>query len=154
MAADLMVRLPLSVKLFFGFGQAAEGIKNFGFSIFLLFYYNSVLGLPGWMSGLAVGIALVFDAITDPLAGSLSDRTRTSLGRRHPYMYASIIPLAIGFYLLFTPPMGLSHWQLFGWMLCFAVLTRAGMTLFHVPHLSLGAELTDCLLYTSDAADE
>ena len=143
MAANLMARLPLSVKLFFGFGQAAEGIKNFGFSIFLLFYYNSVLGLPGWMSGLAVGIALVFDAITDPLAGSLSDRTRTSLGRRHPYMYASIIPLAIGFYLLFTPPTGLSQWQLFGWMLCFAVLTRAGMTLFHVPHLSLGAELTD-----------
>ena len=138
-----MAKLPLSVKLFYGLGQLAEGIKNLAFSIFLLFYYNQVLGLPGWMSGLAVGIALVFDAVTDPLAGSLSDRTISPLGRRHPFMYASIVPLALGFYLLFTPPAGLGQWQLFGWMLSFAILTRAGMTLFHVPHLSLGAELTD-----------
>lgn len=138
-----MAKLSHSVKLFYGVGQFAEGIKNLAFSIFLLFYYNQVLGLPGWMSGLAVGIALVFDAVTDPLAGSLSDRTRSPLGRRHPFMYAAILPLALGFYLLFIPPASLTQWQLFSWMLCFAVLTRAGMTLFHVPHLSLGAELSE-----------
>ena len=138
-----MTALPTSVKLLYGVGQFAEGIKNLAFSIFLLFYYNQVLGLPGWMSGVAVGIALVFDAVTDPLAGSLSDRTRTPLGRRHPFMYAAIVPLSLGFYLLFVPPADLTQWQLFSWMLFFAVLTRAGMTLFHVPHLSLGAELSN-----------
>jgi len=136
--------LPLSwsVKLLYGVGQVAEGLKTGAFGVFLLFYYSQVLGLPATMTGIAVAIALVFDAITDPLAGSISDRFRSRYGRRHPFMYASAIPLGVGFYFLFAPPGDLSQWPLFCWLVGFAIFTRASMTLFHVPHLSLGAELT------------
>ncbi len=65
------------------------------------------------------------------------------LGRRHPFMYASAVPLAIAFYFTFVPPEGLSQWQLFAWLTAFTVLTRGAMTLYHVPHLALGAELSD-----------
>jgi Na+/melibiose symporter-like transporter len=58
-------------------------------------------------------------------------------------MYASAAPLAVTFYLLFNPPAGLGQWGLFGWLLGFAILVRASMTLYHVPHLALGAELSD-----------
>ena len=136
-------RLSLHIKLLYGVGQIADGLKNGAFGVFLLFYYSQVLGLSAALAGFAVGIALVFDAVTDPLAGSISDRFKSRLGRRHPFIYASVVPLAVGFYLLFAPPEGLGQWGLFAWLLGFAVMTRASMTLFHVPHLSLGAELSD-----------
>lgn len=130
-------------KTAFGVGQVAEGVKNTAFATFLLLYYNQVLGLSGSFAGLAIMIALCFDAITDPLAGSLSDNWRSRWGRRHPFMYASALPLAVCFYFLFAPPTGLEEFPLFLWLTTFAVLTRAAMTLYHVPHLALGAELTD-----------
>lgn len=139
------VRPPLSFgnKFTYGFGQAAEGLKNGAFGVFLFFYYNQVLALSGTLAGLAVGIALVFDAITDPMAGSVSDNWRSKLGRRHPFMFLAALPLAISFFLLFNPPEDLGQMGLFSWLLIFAVLTRGAMTLYHVPHIALGAELTE-----------
>ncbi len=143
-------RLPGRTVWLYGLGQSAEGIKNYAFTTFLLFYYTSVVGLSGSFTGSALMIALVFDAVTDPLVATLSDRTRSRWGRRHPYIYASAIPLGLCFYLTFAPPahlgasLGIDHeWALFGWLVFFAVATRGAMTLFHVPHMALGAELTD-----------
>ncbi len=135
-------RLPISLKTYFGIGQIAEGIKNTGFTTFLLFYYNSVLGLSGTYAGTALLIALVFDAVTDPVVGSLSDTFKHRLGRRHPFMYASILPLGVTFGLIFSPPEGLGQMGLFIWLTVFAILVRASMTLYHVPHMALGAELS------------
>ena len=145
-AADAASRRPplgFNIKFAYGFGQAAEGIKNGAFGVFLFFYYNQVLALSGTYAGLAVGIALMFDAVTDPLAGSLSDNWRSRLGRRHPFMYSAALPLAIAFFFLFNPPDGLGQLGLFAWLLTFAILTRAAMTLYHVPHIALGAELSE-----------
>lgn len=133
--------LSLGTKLTYGFGQMAEGIKQGAFAVFLFFYYVQVLGLSGTYAGLALGIALMFDAVTDPLAGSVSDNWRSRLGRRHPFMYAAALPLGLCFFGLFFPP-DLSGFPLFLWLLVFAVLTRGAMTLYHVPHIALGAELT------------
>ena len=133
--------ISLSSKLSYGVGQVAEGMKNTGFALFVLFYYNQVLGLDGYLCGLALGVALLFDAVTDPLAGSLSDNWRSRWGRRHPFMVASAIPLGLAFWGLFSPP-AMSSAGLFAWLLTFAVLTRAAMTLYHVPHMALGAEMT------------
>src|SRR5690606_6830085 len=128
-------------KLAFGIGQIGEGVQAAMFLLFLLFYYNQVLGVPGTLCGLALAISLVFDAITDPLAGSMSDSWRSRLGRRHPFMYATAIPLGVGFYLLFNPPVT-GDWPLFGWLLAMTVFCRGAMTLYHVPHSALGAELS------------
>lgn len=141
--------LPRSTVWLYGLGQASEGIKNYAFTSFLLFYYTSVIGLSGSLAGAALMIALVFDAITDPLVAVLSDRTHSRWGRRHPYMFASALPLGACFYLTFAPPdqlgarLGIDpEWAVFAWLTCFAILTRGSMTLFHVPHMALGAELT------------
>ena len=61
--------LPTATRHWYGLGQTAEGIKNQAFVLFLLFYYTQVLGLAGTLAGLALAIALLFDALTDPLAG-------------------------------------------------------------------------------------
>ena len=145
-AANAAPDLEFSAKLSFGIGQIAEGVKTCAFGTYLLFYYNQVLGLSGDLAGLAIFIALVFDAVTDPIAGSVSDRWRSPMGRRHPFMYASAIPLAISFALLFAPFVSIDtvgEGGLFAWMAVFTVLTRASMTLYHVPHMALGAELSE-----------
>lgn len=140
MEADKPV--PWGIRLFFGLGQAAESVKNWGFSTLLLIYYIQVLGVSGSLAGAAIAIALVFDAISDPAVGSLSDNFRSKYGRRHPFMLAAIIPLPVFFFLLFWPPLGLSGFQLFLWLTTFTILTRTALTFFHVPYLALGAELS------------
>ncbi len=133
--------LTFGVKLAYGAGQFAEGLKNGALGTFLIFYYSQVLGMSASLAGLAVGTALFVDALTDPLAGSLSDHWRSKWGRRHPFMVASMVPLAIAFYLLFAPPVR-GDWALFAWLVVWVNLVRTAMTLYHVPHLALGAELS------------
>lgn len=141
---DTVPPLSAGTKISYGIGQLAEGLKNTAMATFVLFYYNQVLGLSGTLAGLSLGIALVFDALTDPVAGSVSDNFNSRLGRRHPFIYASAVPLAVAFFLMFFPPVSvLGQWGLFAWLTVTVVLTRAAMTLFHVPHIALGAELTD-----------
>ena len=126
----------------YGVGQLPEGVKTAAFGFFLLFYYNQVLGLSGTLAGAALFIALLFDAVSDPLVGALSDFTHSRWGRRHPYLYASALPFSLCFLALFIPPAGLSEAGLFAWLLVFAVLTRTTMSFYQVPFLSLGAELS------------
>ena len=134
--------LSYPLKISFGVGQAAEGLKNAAFGTFLIFYYNQVLGLPGTLAGIAVGTAVIVDAFTDPLAGSISDHWQSTRGRRHPFMYASMFPLAIAFYFLFFPLVS-SEIGLFIWLVVFTNATRTAMSLYHVPHIALGAEMSD-----------
>ena len=126
-------RVSLASKVFFGSGSISEGTKNTAFNVFLLFYYNQVLGLPGTLSGGAIFLALCVDAVTDPLVGSISDNLHSRWGRRHPFMYVSALPMAICFYLLFSPPDGLSEMGLFTWLTVFAVGVRTSMTLYSIP---------------------
>ena len=138
--ADQTLSWPL--RLLYASGQLPEGIKTAAFGFYLLFYYNQVLGLSGSLAGIALFIALCVDAISDPLVGSWSDFTKSRWGRRHPFMYASVIPFVLAYFLLFTPPEDLGQTGLFIWLLVFAVGTRLTMTFFLVPFFSLGAELT------------
>ncbi len=134
--------VPLHLKIGYGIGKGADSMVSFWFGTLLLIYYNQALGLPGALAGLAMMIGLLFDGLADPAVGSLSDGLRSRIGRRHPFILASALPLGGCFYLLFSPPDGLGHWGLFVWLLGFGVLTRLATTLFNVPHLSLGAELS------------
>jgi GPH family glycoside/pentoside/hexuronide:cation symporter len=135
--------LPRGLVYAYGTGQAAEGIANYLLTSLLLFYYTSVLGLSGQLAGLALMIGFIFDAVTDPLIAVASDRTRSRWGRRHPYLLSSAIPLAGGLMLAFRPPHFVSgQGELFVWLLVVVVVIRAAITLFHVPHMALGAELS------------
>jgi Na+/melibiose symporter-like transporter len=129
------------IKLGYGIGQTSSGVKNATFAIFLFFYYNQVLGLSGSLAGMASLLALVIDAITDPMVGQLSDRFKSRWGRRHPFMLVGALPFGFAIYMLFAPPAGLDEYGLFTWMLGLAITVRILLTFFFVPHLSLGAEM-------------
>jgi len=135
-------QVPFGIRVAYGVGSVADGVKNAAFNAFLVLYYTTVLGLPGTLSGLAIFIALCVDAVTDPLVGSISDHFRSRWGRRHPFMYAAAIPMGLSFYGLFAPPDGLSQWQLFTWLLTFAIGVRLFLTFYMVPSGALGPEMT------------
>jgi GPH family glycoside/pentoside/hexuronide:cation symporter len=141
-SADTTHRVPIPTKIAFGVGEFATATQGYAMHAFLLFYYTQVLGLDGWLTGLALGVAIVFDAVNDPMIGSLSDSFRSKYGRRHPFMWASLLPLSISFYYLWVPLPGLEGYGLFAWLTVFAILARSFMTFFQIPHNALGAELS------------
>lgn len=140
-AAARRPRLGLPTKLAYGVGSIAFGVKDAGFQTFLLLFYNQLIGLPAeWVSG-AIALALVADACIDPIVGQVSDHWRSRWGRRHPFMYAAALPVAVSYMLLWNPPHA-SHAVLFVYLLASAIIVRTFITLYEIPSSALVAELT------------
>ncbi|MBW2269943.1 MAG: MFS transporter [Deltaproteobacteria bacterium] len=136
-------RLSFGTKLFQGFGAIPDTVKNWVFNTFALLFYNQVLGVDALLVSVALAVAMVFDAVTDPLVASLSDNLRSRWGRRHPLMLIAALPLGACLFAVFVPPQGLGSLSLFAWLLTFTVLTRGFMTLYFVPWAAIAAELSD-----------
>jgi GPH family glycoside/pentoside/hexuronide:cation symporter len=136
--------LGVSGKFKYGLGNFAWAAKDTSFHYFLFFYYTQLLGLSASLAGLAALLALVADGISDPIIGQLSDNwKRGKWGRRHPFMIVAVVPFCLSLIAIFNPPADLSQQQLFAWYLAWAITVRTFLTLFTVPHMALGAELTD-----------
>ena len=137
-------KLDNSIKFFYGIGAAPYGIKDNGFSYFLLIFYSQVLGLSPVLTSLALTVAIVVDAVTDPLIGYISDNWRSKWGRRHPFMYFSIIPICLSYALMWNPPEFILQSQayMFGFLVVMAVSIRIFLTFFEVPNTALISELT------------
>lgn len=133
----------LSTKLLYGFGAVANGVKSNGFSYFLLLFYQQVVGLDGYLFGIAMFIVMACDAISDPLVGHISDNWRSKWGRRHPFMYFAALPVAVTYYFLWAPPEGMSQSQIFFYLIVLAVLVRTFITMYEIPSTSLVPEFTD-----------
>ncbi|MDF2900087.1 MAG: sugar transporter [Phenylobacterium sp.] len=134
--------LTLGDKLLYGVGATASGVKARGLSAFLMLFYNQVIGLPAAWVGGAIMAALIFDALVDPLVGQISDNTRSPWGRRHPFMYASALPLGLALFLLWSPPGSWSKEALLAYMVVISLSVRFLDTFFELPHTALLAELT------------
>lgn len=134
-------RVSLSTKLAYGIGTIAYGVKDNGFSTFLLLFYNQVVGLPAQLVGLAIMGALVFDAFVDPLIGHWSDNTRSRWGRRHPFMYAAALPVGALYLLLWNPPAADQTATLI-YLVVTAILIRTALSCYEVPSSALAPELT------------
>ncbi len=130
-------------KLAYGFGSVAYGTKDAGLKYFLLLFYSQVIGVDSRLVSLAILIALVFDAISDPIVGYWSDNFRSRWGRRHPFMYAAAIPVAVSYYFIWTPPEGWSETALFGYIVVLAIVIRSFITVYETPSSALAPELSD-----------
>ena len=130
----------------FGIGASGEAIYLALSNAFIVIFYNQIIGLNNALIGLAIMLAMIGDAISDPLVGIVSDRWRSRLGRRHPFLIAAPVPLALALYFTFNPPQWLldmsSQIALFIWLSAWTIISRAILTLFNVPHLALGGELS------------
>ena len=134
-------RVGLGTKLAYGFGSIAYGIKDNGFQTLLMLYYNQVIGVPAHLVGLAMMFALVLDAFVDPIIGQWSDQTRSSIGKRHPWMYAAALPVGLLYLLLWHPPTGNTALTVL-YLVGVAILIRTAISCYEVPSAALAPELT------------
>jgi len=129
--------LPVWLKVSHGFGSVAYGVKENGFSVFLLIYYNQVLGLDPLIVSTTIMLALIADAFVDPIIGEMSDRTQSRWGRRLPWLYAAPIPLGLVWLLLWFPPEMSDSMTIFT-----AIAARTLVAACEVPSIALVPELT------------
>jgi glycoside/pentoside/hexuronide:cation symporter, GPH family len=124
-------------------GIPTIGIISNGIDYFLFYFYSQVVGLSAALTGLALAIALIVDALANPVVGYASDNWRSRLGRRHPFMYASIVPLTLLYVIVWYPP-AVSGGQgvLFTYLVTVLVLLRVSMAMFDAPVRTMVAELT------------
>jgi GPH family glycoside/pentoside/hexuronide:cation symporter len=114
--------LSLRTKLAYGVGELGGEIPNNILVFFLLFFLTSVAGLNPTLAGSVLLIGKVWDAINNPMVGILSDRTRSPLGRRYPWMLVGAIPLGVCFCLQWFVLPTTNQWLLFAYFSGIALL--------------------------------
>ncbi|MEK8131205.1 MFS transporter [Paenibacillus filicis] len=125
----------------FAFGMLAMMIPSQAFSAFYSYYYVEKLGLGVGLATVARTVYLIWDAANQPLAGYLSDRTRTRYGRRKPWIWSAIPLFMMTFCMIFAVPEGLSGNGLFVWFLVALILFEGVATILWVNYGALFPEL-------------
>ena len=138
---DRRRKVPIRTKLLFASGTLQEATVTAG-GITTMLFYNQVLGVSPALVGMAFLIVSILDAVADPIVGLWSDRFHSRWGRRHPFMFFSAFPIAIGFYFLYQPVNGLSETGLVIWLVVFFTMVRLGQTFYLIPHDALGAAVS------------
>jgi GPH family glycoside/pentoside/hexuronide:cation symporter len=136
-------KLRFSVKTLYGSGALVETVINTVLTAYHFFYLTAICGMSGSLAGLSAFIGLAVDAFVDPFVGSLSDRTRSRFGRRHPYMMFAALPIAIAFGLLFSIPSFFTGQALFFYSTGILLCMRFGLSSYVIPYMAMGGELTD-----------
>ena len=134
--------LRLQEKLAYGYADFGYGI---GFSVIGLYLWPFIMtmtAVDAFLAGMVVLVGKVWDAITDPLVGALSDRTDTRWGRRRPWLLFGAVPFGFTFLAIWLVPAGFGKWAGFAYMAFVYLLFSTAYTCVVVPHVSLTAELT------------
>lgn len=127
-----------------GWGLADMGIVVFVVvkQLLVLTYLTAFLGVPVGIAGFVTTAVLIFDMITDPLVGYLSDRTQSRYGRRAPWMFCGVVVMSAGMVGLFSVPAGMSMTANLAWVMAFFVLATIGFTMVAIPYGAQSGEIT------------
>ncbi|NLK14406.1 MAG: MFS transporter [Spirochaetales bacterium] len=131
------------VKLGFGIGDLGGNLFFTIIGFYLLYYFTDVVGLNPALSGTALMIGKVWDAITDPITGYYSDRTKSRFGRRRPYIFIGAIFSFFFMIQLFTPVSFQNEMTLFLYVTLVYSLLNTAYTLVNIPYAALLPELTE-----------
>ncbi|NEO42304.1 MAG: MFS transporter [Moorea sp. SIOASIH] len=140
-------KLNFTTKLAYGAGDMGPAMTANLLVFYLLPFLTNVAGLPAGLAGSILMIGKVSDAINDPMVGIMSDRTRSSWGRRIPWMLFGAIPFGVLFFLQWIVPHfsnnnTINNWLLFSYYLLIAILFNIAYTAVNLPYTALTPELT------------
>ncbi len=134
--------LPRSVIWAYSLPSVGFSFMGMLFGIYLMKFSTDVLLIAPAAIATLFGIGRLWDAVSDPIAGYLSDRSSARRGRRRAWMFVSALPLGLATLILWSPPLALSGWGLIFWMGLALLLYETAYTIFFVPYGALGMELT------------
>jgi len=135
-------RLSNSTIMAFAMPRIAFSIMGTLMLVYFMKFSTDVLLIAPAAIGVVMAGARIWDAISDPVAGYLSDRTNSRFGRRRVWMYAAAIPLGFATYMLWSPPSGIGAVAIIAWMGAAVLLYETATTAYYVPHSAIGVELT------------
>jgi GPH family glycoside/pentoside/hexuronide:cation symporter len=137
--------MALTIKQKAGWGLADMGIVVFVVvkQLLILNYLTAYLGVPVGIAGFVTTAVLVFDMITDPLIGYLSDRTQSRFGRRAPWMFIGALVMCAGMVGLFSVPAGFGLAGNLTWVIAFFGLATIGFTMIAIPYGAQAGEITN-----------
>lgn len=138
-------RRPLSLPVQAGYATADIGLNTVetALRLYVLVFYTDAVGLSAALGGLAASLAIVWDAVTDPIMGVISDRTRHRFGGRRMWLVPGGLSLALGVLAVFFPPALDSQAAKFGWLLASFCFLNTGMTVLSVPFQAMAGEMTE-----------
>ena len=131
-----------TTKIGYGVSELGTMATEIMIRLYLLIFYTDLVGLSPNLAGYAVAIAIIWDAVTDPVMGVISDHTRTRWGKRRPYILTGALFLSISLVFLFSKPMVSSQGGMFLYLLLSYIMVNTCMTVVTVPHFALGREVT------------
>ncbi len=134
-------KVPIVQKLSFGAGHLVLNLLPGSLSIFM-FFLLSAFGMDPFLAGLLGGLPRLFDAITDPIMGYITDNTKSKYGRRRPYIFIGAILSGILFAVLWQLDAANSQLYNFWYFLIFSMIFLIGNTMFATPLIGLGYEMT------------
>ena len=142
-AADAAsARLSLSISVGWGLGTLTIGILFNTTGVLLLRYLTDYVGLAAGLAGLLIATSKIYDALTDPLMGWISDNTRTRIGRRRPWLLLGTLLCGLALVMLFNIPSGWPQGQLVAWVIFVLIFYATAYTVFAVPYMAMPAEMT------------
>jgi len=136
-------KLTRRVKLGFGIGDLGGNLFFTAMGFYTLFYLTDVVGISSALAGTAILLGKFWDAVTDPMVGFLSDRTRTRWGRRRPYfLFGAPLLLFASWYFFSAPDFSGNQTAGFVWVTVFLCLLNTAYTIVNIPYGSLTPDLT------------
>lgn len=135
-------KLTVAQKLLYGAGQGAPGLAENAINFYLLFFYTKIVQLDPGLVGVAMMAGRLWDAVTDPVMGYITDQTRARVGRRRVYMILGAVPFGLMIFLLWNPFPGIRGDVAFPYLLVVFLAYSTSVTVIQVPYLTLGGELS------------
>ncbi len=135
--------LPFGLKFWYGVGDVGSNIFIVTSGMFLLFFLTNVVGVEPALAGVVLIFPKLWDVISDPIMGGISDVTRSRMGRRRPYLLYSSVPFGLVFFILFLAPHYDSELLKAVHVGLFFALACTIFTVFNVPYSSMVAEMSD-----------
>ncbi|MEM8981461.1 MAG: MFS transporter [Pseudomonadota bacterium] len=136
-------KLPTGLKIYWGSGALGVAILMNAVAFLILAYFVGVLKIDPALAGTLVFVSKIIDAISDPIVGIISDKSKFAMGRRRPFLFVGSFLSAIAFALLFTVPQFDSETTTAIYAFTCLVLYTLGYTIFNVPYMAMSAEMTD-----------
>ncbi|OQY36403.1 MAG: hypothetical protein B6229_10160 [Spirochaetaceae bacterium 4572_7] len=138
-----MPKLRMKTVLGFGIGDLGGNLYFSMIGFIFIFYLTEKMGLSGTLAGMAMMIGKLWDAITDPIVSTISDRSTSKFGRRRPFIFWGALLLAISMVLMFSLPKFESTLTTFIVVTALFALLSTAYTFVNIPYASMQPELTD-----------